>query len=143
MRIVLAVDGSEGSYQAVHAISHLAPAKKVVVLYAMDVPRLAYPVTTPGIQKRYEKVARQAMKQEGERILTQVASMLPALPSAIAKRVQAGPAADVILTTPEQLNWHAGQLLRNRDGLGDVVDGRPAAKTAAEQRRMHRDLLAR
>lgn len=120
MRIVLAVDGSEGSYQAVHAISHLAPPKKLVVLYAMDVPRLAYPVTTPGIQKQYEKVARQAMKQEGERILNQVASMLPALPSAIAKRVQAGAAADVILTMADRVR--AKLIVIGSRGLGQVTE---------------------
>ena len=120
MRIVLAVDGSQGAYQAAEAVAHLAVPKKLIVLYAMDVPRLAYPVTTPGIQKQYEKVASQAMKQEGERIVNQVAAMLSPLPVAVTKRIQAGPAVDVILATADRVR--ANLLVIGSRGLGQVTE---------------------
>ncbi len=47
MRILLAVDGSDASYEAVRALQHLSPAEELVVLYALNIPRLAYPATTP------------------------------------------------------------------------------------------------
>jgi len=47
MNILLAVDGSDQSYEATQALTHLPAADKLVVLHVLDVPNPAYPMLVP------------------------------------------------------------------------------------------------
>ncbi len=65
MRVLLAVDGSDASQEAARACQHLTPPDELVVLHAVQVPRLAYPATTPGLHEQFAVAIEQAMKEEG------------------------------------------------------------------------------
>ncbi len=44
MKTLLAVDGSDNSYEAVHALKYFARAEQLTLLHALDVPRPAFPI---------------------------------------------------------------------------------------------------
>ncbi len=47
MRILLAVDGSDNSYEALRILTHLARAEQLILLHALDVPQPTYPMMMP------------------------------------------------------------------------------------------------
>lgn len=118
MRIVLAVDGSERSIEAARTLHHLAPAEALIVVHAVDVPRLAYPATTPGLQKEFAIKVEQAMKEAGSRLLDEVATLVGSSCGPITKRIDHGSPADVILSEVEKHRAHL--LILGSRGLGEV-----------------------
>ena len=120
MRIVLAVDGSEGSYDAARAIAHLFPAQELTILYAVDVPRLAYPATTPGLQTDFALKMEHAMRDEGARILDRAAGMVGPDPGPTDKRIEAGTAAEVILAAIDRVR--ADLIVLGSRGLSQISE---------------------
>ncbi len=120
VRILLAVDGSDASYEAVRALQHLSPAEELVVLYALNIPRLAYPATTPGIHKDFAVEVERAMREEGEQIMKRAASLLPPHFGSISKRIETGLPADVILSEAERLQ--ADLIVLGSRGLGPIKE---------------------
>lgn len=49
MKTLLAVDGSNNSYEAVHALKYFARAEQLTLLHALNVPRPAYPMMLPKV----------------------------------------------------------------------------------------------
>ena len=49
MNTLLAVDGSDNSYEAVHALKYFARAEQLTLLHALNLPRPAYPMMLPEI----------------------------------------------------------------------------------------------
>ena len=53
MKTVLAVDGSDNSYEAVHVLKYLARAEQLTLLHALNVPRPAYPMMLPEAAEEF------------------------------------------------------------------------------------------
>ena len=53
MKTLLAVDGSDNSYEAVHALKYFARAEQLTLLHALNVPRPAYPIILPEVAEKY------------------------------------------------------------------------------------------
>ena len=49
MKTILAVDGSDNAYEAVHALKYLARAEQLTLLHALNVPAPAYPMMVPDV----------------------------------------------------------------------------------------------
>ena len=96
MQILLAVDGSPGSYEAARALENLATPDQLILLIAVDIPGLGYQSVWFGIEDLATIVERD-MREEGERLLARVASLLPTDVETISKRVERGKPAEVIL----------------------------------------------
>ncbi len=120
MRIVLPVDGSEGSYEAARALGHLAPAQELTILHAVDTPRLAYPATTPGLHKDFALKMEQAMREAGERILDRVAGMVGPDQGPTIKRIEMGTPTEVILAAIDRVR--ADLIVLGSRGLGQVSE---------------------
>ena len=121
MRILVAVDGSDQSLHAVRAIDHLAHAERVIALYALDVPRLAYPMGgEPAIMEDFSLTIEQSMRDEGERLLTRTASLLLMDSGIVSKRLEKGTPADVILTVAEKEKTDL--IVLGSRGLGPVKE---------------------
>ena len=97
MKILLAVDGSEQSYEAARALTGLAPADGLTVLTVVTVPGLSYPTLGAGLAKDLSMQVEQAMREEAEKILDQTVSLLPPHPGPVTKKLELGAPAEVIL----------------------------------------------
>ncbi|MEW6544750.1 MAG: universal stress protein [Nitrospirota bacterium] len=120
MRILLAVDGSDQSYEAARALAHLARAEQVVVLHALDVPKPAYPMMVPEVAQELYTTVERGMKEDGERLLDRVVSILPGDTGPAVKRLEVGAPADAILAAAEQ--ERAGLIVVGARGLGPVQE---------------------
>lgn len=120
MKILLAVDGSDQSYEAARALAHLAPAQHLTVLHALDVPRPAYPMMVPEVAQELYTTVERGMREDGERLLDRTVSILPFHTGPTSKRQEVGRPAEVILTVAE--DERANLIVLGARGLGPVQE---------------------
>ena len=121
MRILIAVDGSDESFYAVRAVGHLTRAEKLIVLNALDVPRLAYPMGgEPAALEDFSLSIQEVMREDSERLLTRIASLLPMNTGPVSKQIETGTPAEAILSAAEKEK--AGLIVLGSRGLGPVKE---------------------
>ncbi len=121
MRILVAVDGSNESLYAARAIEHLSHANQVTVLHALNVPRVAYPLGgEPTIMEDLSRTIEQSMREDGERLLERVSSLLLTDTGPLTKRIEKGSPAEVILSVAEKDK--ADLIVLGSRGLGPVKE---------------------
>lgn len=120
MNILLAVDGSDQSYDATQALAHLPPADKLVLLHVLDVPNPAYPMLVPEVARDLYATVEREMREEGRRVLEQAAAFLPPQAGPADKRLELGSPAEVILTVAEVERAHL--IVLGARGLGPIKE---------------------
>lgn len=120
MRIVLAVDGSDQSYFAARALEHLKQADKITALHILDVPPPAFPMVMPEVANEIEKIVEQRLREEGERVLKFVSSILPPHTGSVSKRLEVGKPSEMILSVAEEEK--ADMIVLGARGLGPVKE---------------------
>lgn len=98
MRILLAVDGSEQSYEAARGLEYFAPAERVIVLHALNIPFPAYPMMVPEAARDLRATAEPYMREEGERLLNKVSTIVPSRAGKLSTRIESGSPAELIVT---------------------------------------------
>ena len=116
MNTLLTVDGSDNSYEAVHALKYFARAEQLTLLHALDVPRPAYPMMLPEVAEELYKSLEQSMREDGERLLDRVQSLLPIHAGPSTKHLRIGSPAEVIVSTAEEQK--ADLIVMGARGLG-------------------------
>jgi len=120
MKTILAVDGSDNSYEAVHAMKYFARAEQLTLLHALDVPRPAYPMMMPDAAEEIYKTLEQSMKEDGERLLDRIHSLLPMHAGPATKQLRIGSPAEVIVSMAEEQK--ADLIVMGARGLGPVKE---------------------
>ena len=121
MRILVAVDGSDESFHALRALGHLTRADKLIVLNALDVPRMAYPMGgEPKVMEDFSLSIQEVMREDSERLLNRAASLLPMNTGPVSKQIETGTPAEAILAAAE--NEKAGLIVLGSRGLGPVKE---------------------
>jgi nucleotide-binding universal stress UspA family protein len=120
MNILLAVDGSDQSYEAAQALAHLAPADKLTLLHVLDVPNPAYPMLVPEVARDLYGTVEREMRKEGARVLEQAAAMLPPGTGPVSKRLEVGSPSETILTVADA--ERARLIVLGARGLGTVKE---------------------
>jgi len=120
MKTILAVDGSDNSYEAVHIMNYLARAEQLTLLHALDVSRPAYPEMLPEAAEEIYKTLEQSMKEDGERLLKRVESLLPLHAGPTTKQLRIGSPAKTILSMAEEQN--ADLIVMGARGLGPIKE---------------------
>jgi nucleotide-binding universal stress UspA family protein len=120
MKTILAVDGSDNSYEAVHIMKYLARAEQLTLLHALDVSRPAYPEMLPEVAEEIYKTLEQSMKEDGERLLKRVESLLPLHAGPTTKQLRIGSPAKTILSMAEEQN--ADLIVMGARGLGPIKE---------------------
>jgi nucleotide-binding universal stress UspA family protein len=120
MKILLAVDGSDNSYEAVRALKYFTRAETLTLLHVLDVPKPAYPMMVPEVARELYVDLEQAMREEGERILERMRALLPMDSGPVIKRLVVGSPADMIITTAESVQ--ADLVVMGARGLGPVKE---------------------
>lgn len=120
MNTLLAVDGSDNSYEAVRALKYFRRADTVTLLHVLDVPRPAYPMMVPEVADELYRAVEKGMKEDGQRLLDRIASLLPANAGPVTKHLIVGSPAEVIVTQAEQ--GKVDLILMGARGLGPVKE---------------------
>ena len=102
MNTLLAVDGSDNSYEAVRALKFFRRAEALTLLHVLDVPRPAYQMITPQVTEELYRAVENGMKEDGQRLLDHIESLLPASVGPVTKRLESGSPAKVIVREAEQ-----------------------------------------
>jgi len=120
MKILLTVDGSDHSYEAVRSLKYLSRAEELHIVHVLDVANPAYPMMMPEVaQELYEMVERN-MRDDGTRLLDRIVSLLPSDVGSVTKHLVVGSPADQIVALAEQLR--AGLILLGTRGLGPIKE---------------------
>ena len=120
MKTILAVDGSDNSYEAVHVLKYVARAEQLTLLHALDVPRPAYPMMLPKVAEEHYKALEQTMQEDGERLLDRVQSLLPMHAGTSTKHLRIGSPGEVILSMAEEQK--ADLIIMGARGLGPIKE---------------------
>jgi nucleotide-binding universal stress UspA family protein len=120
MKTLLAVDGSDNSYEAVHIMKYLARAEQLTLLHALDVSRPAYPEMMPEATEEIYKTLEQSMREDGERLLKRVESLLPLHAGPTSKHLRIGSPAKAILSMAEEQK--ADLIVMGARGLGPIKE---------------------
>lgn len=121
MRILVAVDGSDESFHALRALGHLTRAEKLTVLNALDVPSLAYPMGgEPRVMEDFSLSIQQAMREDSERLLNRIASLLPINTGPVSRQIETDTPAEAILAAAEKEK--ADLIVLGSRGLGPVKE---------------------
>ncbi|MEK7236802.1 MAG: universal stress protein [Nitrospirota bacterium] len=120
MNTLLAVDGSDNSYEAVHALKYFAHTEQLTLLHALDVPRPAYPMMVPEVAEELYKSLEQNMREDGERLLDRVQSLLPIHAGPSTKHLRIGSPAEVIVSTAEEQK--VDLIVMGARGLGPIKE---------------------
>lgn len=120
MKTLVAVDGSDNSYEAVHVMKYLARAEQLTLLHALNVPRPAYPMMLPEVAEEIYKTLEQGMREDGERLLNRVQSLLPMHAGPMTKHLQMGSPAEVIVSIAEEQK--ADLIVMGARGLGPIKE---------------------
>jgi nucleotide-binding universal stress UspA family protein len=102
MNILLAVDGSDYSYEAGRALKFFRRPDAITLLHVMDVPKPAYRTVVPEVAEEFYRTVEERMKEDGQRVLERAQALLPAGLGSITKRLEVGSPANVIVTEAEQ-----------------------------------------
>ena len=120
MKILLTVDGSDHSYEAVRSLKYLSRAEELHIVHVLDVPSPAYPMMMPEVaQELYEAVERN-MHDDGTRLLDRIVSLLPLDVGSVTRHLVVGSPADQIVALAEQLK--VGLILLGTRGLGPIKE---------------------
>jgi nucleotide-binding universal stress UspA family protein len=120
MNTLLAVDGSDNSYEAVHALKYFARAEQLTLLHALDVPRPAYPMMPPEVAGEHTTTLEQSVREDGERLLDRVQSLLPMHAGPSTKQLRMGSPAEVIVSVAQEQK--ADLIVMGARGLGPVKE---------------------
>jgi nucleotide-binding universal stress UspA family protein len=120
MKTLLAVDESDNSHEAVHALKYLARAEQLTLLHALDIPRPAYPMMLPEVAEKQYKTLEQSMREDGERLLDRIQSLLPLHAGPTTKHLRIGSPAEVIVSMAEEQK--ADLIVMGARGLGPIKE---------------------
>jgi len=120
MKTLLAVDGSDNSYEAVHVLKYLARAEQLTLLHALNVPRPAHPMMLPEMAEEIYRTLEQSMREDGERLLNRVQSLLPLHAGPSTKHLRMGSPAEMIVSMAEEQK--VDLIVMGARGLGPVKE---------------------
>lgn len=120
MNTLLAVDGSDNSYEAVRALKYFRRADTLTLLHVLDVPRPAYPMMVPEVAEELYRTVEKGMREDGQRLLERVASLLPAGAGPVDKRLTVGSPAEMIVKEADQ--GKVDLILMGSRGMGPVKE---------------------
>ncbi len=120
MKLLLAVDGSDNSHEAVRSFTYLSRAEALHILHVLDVPTPAYPMMMPEVTQELYATVERNMREDGARLLERTVSLLPMDISPVTTRLIAGSPADQIVMLAEQQK--VDLILLGTRGLGPIKE---------------------
>lgn len=97
MRIAVAVDWSEQSFDTVKSIARLYQPSEVILIHAVDLHPFDNSLLAPTVAKQAFEEFRGAMMEAGRKLLDQISALIPQEGTKITRRLEIGRPATVIL----------------------------------------------
>jgi nucleotide-binding universal stress UspA family protein len=120
MKILLAVNGSDQSYEAARSLQYLVRAEELHIMHVLDIPARPYPTMYPEqVQDMYETVERN-MREDAIRLVDRIVSLLPRDTGPVTKHIIAGSPADLVVTLAEQQK--VDLIVLGTRGLGPIKE---------------------
>lgn len=120
MRTLLAVDGSDNSYEAVRALKYFARADQLIVLHVLDVPKPVHTLLAPEESRELSAAMEKTMREDGARLVDRIVSLLPMGVGSVITRMEVGSPAELIVSVAEEAQ--SDLLLMGARGLGPVKE---------------------
>lgn len=120
MRILLAIDGSPQSTQAVQTLAHFGPSAEVTLVHAMALPNLDHPMIPPEKRDEVLKEIEGELRTEGEAFLDRSAAALPADLRTVHRIHEIGFPSHVILETAQSAR--PDLIVLGARGLGPIKE---------------------
>lgn len=120
MKILLAVDGSDHSYEAVRALKYLSRADELLLVHVLDVPTPAYPMMMPEVAQELSDTLERNMREDGARLLDRIVSLLPLDTGPVTKHLVVGNPAEQIAALAEKHHTH--MIVLGTRGLGPIKE---------------------
>ena len=120
MRIVVGVDGSPCSTSSVQALAHFTPPEELTLVHALHLPDFSYPMITPELRTEAQIAVEALLRQEGEAILDEAQTHLPADFPHVQRVHQIGHPVDVIVEMSRSAR--SNLLIVGARGLGPVKE---------------------
>jgi nucleotide-binding universal stress UspA family protein len=122
MRVLLAIDGSEQSFQAAEAVMSLASVTSMTVLHVVDLTRLTFSMLGAelgaDIAHDLSKVTEEALRKDGEQVLSRADSVISGKVKHVTLRMEEGSPAEIILSMAQE--DHPDVILMGARGRGQV-----------------------
>ncbi len=120
MKLLLAVDGSDNSYEAMRSLKYLSRSEELHILHVLDVPTPAYPMMMPEVSQELYQTVERNMREDGGRLLERIVSLLPMGVGPVTKHLVVGSPADQIVMLAEQQK--VDLILLGTRGLGPIKE---------------------
>ena len=120
MKLLLAVDGSDQSYEAVRSLKYLCRAETLHIVHVLDVPTPAYPMMMPEVSQELYATVERNMREDGTRLLERIVSLLPMSAGPVTKHLAVGSPGDQIVMLAEQYN--VDLILLGTRGFGPIKE---------------------
>ena len=120
MRILLAIDASQHSHVAAHALKHLTPPEELAMLHVVTIPEFVHPTTGQAMPEGLTTLIETAMRGEGEQVLEQIGSTLASNGGPVVRKLEIGSPAEVILATAEEEK--PDLIVMGARGVGQIPD---------------------
>ena len=116
--IVIPVDGSTQSDEAVRTLQVFSPPNRILLLHCFSIPQLAYPGTGMSVGHKFSMAAEQDLRKKGSATLKKAAVQLPPLCGEVSQHLETGDTASVILSTAQKES--ADLIIMGSRGLGVI-----------------------
>ena len=120
MKILVAIDGSTQSGDALRALAHFGPGADVTLVHAIHLPDLDHPMITPELRDELLTEVEQQHRKEGERLLSDAKNNLPPTVSHVESILQVGSPSHVIIETEQSA--HPDLIIMGARGLGPLKE---------------------
>ncbi|WNM59996.1 universal stress protein [Candidatus Nitrospira allomarina] len=118
--ILIPLDGSSHTEEAVRSVQALSPPERVLLLHTISLPQLAYPGTGMSVGHNFSEAAETALREEGARILEKAASLLPPECGKVFPHLENGIPASIILSMAEHES--VDLIIMGSRGLGTIQE---------------------
>ncbi len=120
MKLLVALDGSTQSMDAIHALAHFKPPEELTLVHALTLPELNHPMIRSDVRDQVCDEIEKQLRQDGLTLLYKSSQDLPPDFEPAQQVQQKGSPAQVILETAQSA--HADLIMLGARGLGWVKE---------------------
>ena len=120
MKLLVAVDGSPQSMDAIHALAHFRPPDELTLVHAMTLPDLDHPMITSEVRDQVRDDIEKKLRQESNALLAKTVLELPKDFEPSQQIHEIGSPAHVILETAQSAQPHL--IMLGARGMGEVKE---------------------
>ena len=120
MKLLVAIDGSPQSMDAVHGLAHFRPPEELTLVHALTLPELDHPMITSEVRDQVRDDIEKTLHEEGNALLAKTVQDLPQEFGPVEQIQQIGSPAQVILETAQ--SSHPDLIMLGARGLGPMKE---------------------